>query len=443
MLGKYVPLIFLFGLGSWAGDPQAPNRQKEFDRTVIQLRTQSVVDVISEELAGEGSTVQYPVEEDKLAEKLKDISEKIFAQNPDALARSRKLSWKGIAHTVLSGAQNLGVEFRAKARVLGMDVGLVYLVGIVVDNIMPFVLTGIGQPGIAAAFEILPTGPMETGSYVALKKLLHRHKTMAEYGGKESYRYYANLETATLKKLHLHHDTDLLVSLAEPGSAVILSDDGTVQNILRFLHPKTARLTYRELQKIARAHGMTKAQLKDLSDDFNDNSMRSSVLFEWIQKHLSENELEVVHARYPESFVKTRISPKIAPLLDWATSALDVHNCDQLVALVRKAPAGISVPLVMETWQRVLLPSVADTFSGTRVQKFYKMSRESLSLEIMARISTHQGSKTVPPVWDQKWDDLLLDAVAKLCSKEAVVPEAILNEFQHSAPMTAPDPTCH
>ena len=390
---------------------------------LLELRTQTIVSLVTEELKAQETSVQMMTtagvaripEESETAAHLQAMAETEFADNPDALERSKHVNYLGLAHAIHDGAKAFMHNLRTSSRVSGLDVELSFVLASLVNYVAPIFLVAIGQPAIAAAVLAFPGGTAFGALYTAIKEILHHGRTVALYGGHKNYRYQINLENAVRKKLHLHRDTDLYFAIKTAGSptssdegSVILSNDGALQDVLEFLHLKKERLSYHDLKKIAREHGLTKAERKTLESDESDKSMRASVIFSWIEEHLSPEDFAAVKRKYSEGFVSATHEPEIAALNQWAGQAIDVKTCDQLAAYVNKVPEGIRVPYIADTWYRVIVPSLADTLDGVTIGKVHRMVEASQDFSILGRLSVHEN-------WNAAWSDKLDELVTHMC----------------------------
>jgi len=411
-------LSFLLSLHCFAQEPvpanqtanQTVDQSELIDRTILELKAKKVVDSIAAELTAQG--VQFPSEEGALAEKLEAISEKMFANNPDALSRSRKINWKDIAHWTVEQAESALIEIRKMGRLDGIDVGAIYLLGGLCDDLMPILLAAIGQPELAVVILALPTGAIEAALYGGIKELLTHHKKVTEYGGISSYRYYMSLRAEAKKKLKLQNKKDLIVPLAHPDSqndSAIVSNSGLLKSIFNSIFDHQPRLTFHALKKIALANGFTRYDLKTLNRTVDGgNSAKAAFLFQWLDDHLTPDELAEVKKTYPMSFTKLDADPASDAILNWAADVADVHSCKDLLEVIGKAPMGTSVPLVMEVWTKVMMPELADSYHGLHISKFYRMSKSVKALEVAARLSYQE-------TWNDQWETKLLTSVGKFC----------------------------
>jgi len=393
------------------------DQNQEFEKIVLELKAQKEISLITEELRNQG--VDYfaaispngNVDEDLLAQQLQTTAAKFFADNPEALARSKKVLWKKIAHWMNEQAVDILLEVRTKARLYGLDVGIAYVIGALGDNLLPVFFAVIGQPEIAATLLVLPTGVMETAGYLGLKNLFRHRKVVKEYGGNASYREYEKLERETRKKLHFLGKNDIVLPLAsanQDGSSVLISNDGLLRNIWNLLRPREDELTFHDLKQVALASGMSRKELRDLKNGVDEKTARETLLFEWLQKHLSDEEMAAVKMKFPASFITLKNSPELDPLVSWAGEASEVRTCEELTALMKKTPMGVSVPVLLSVWQNVMMPKIADDFKGTHINRFYRMSKSSFKLQIMGRLALKE-------TWTEQWQARLSSAVGQLC----------------------------
>ncbi len=417
MIAKLLVLFCLLSTQAYAipvsADPETIELATEFEKQVIALRAQTVIDLVNEELRQQGVIEAFPTEEDAIAARLLLIAETAFADNAEARARLKFIDWKGAARWIRDRAVGLVVDLRTQARMLGVDVALFYLISTIINDIIPIILTAAGNPALAATVLATPAGTGLSILYAGLKGLIKRKKHIKLYGGREVFRYYRNLEIAVRKKLNHKKDSDIFSALTSPtangeDNMVVLTNDGIFRDTLEFLNLKDRRFSFRDLKKIAKKYGLPKEELKAIKAASSDKSIRSAMLFTWIETHLSKEEMAAVKSRYAESFTRIENEPKISALTQWAGLSLDARQCTELQDLVKVAPDGVPVPLVVEVWQRVMLPEIAERFKGARLIRFHKMVKHSENFNILGRIA-------IDKTWNKDWTAALLETLHPLC----------------------------
>ena len=401
---------------AFAGDPSV-EQSREFERIALQVQAQKTIELISEELRTQGvnhfsvTTPNGGLDEDMLAEHLKSVADQFFANDPEGLARSKKVIWKKVAHWMSDQVSGVLQEMRTEARLYGVDVGITYLIGAVGDKLLPIIFAVLAQPELAATVLVLPTGVMETAGYLGLKNLFLHHKIVKEYGGRESYRAYQKLELDARKKLHLQGKKDVILPLSAPDAehnSLVISNDGLIRDLLNLIIPRTNELTFHELKQISLKNGMTRKKLRSLKREVDDKVARESMLFEWLQTNLSEQDFETLKTKYPASFINVKSSPELNPISIWAGEAVDVKSCEDLTTLAKKAPMGVSVPVLMSVWQNVMMPKIADDFQGLHISRFYRMSKSSFKLQIIGRLA-------IQAAWNDQWQSQFMTMVDELC----------------------------
>ncbi|MBI2605700.1 MAG: hypothetical protein HYW49_06430 [Deltaproteobacteria bacterium] len=398
----------------------APPSREDFERLAIQIRTQTLITLLTEELRQQGASrdiapMRYPTDPDELGTELRKIVEREFAGNTAALERADSVDWATLGAWIHAQSGEYYSSIRSTSRLKGNDVGMASFIGVVVGQSLPLVFLAVGQPAIAASIAVVPTGILIALGYASAKALMHRHRVVSYYGSRSNYRYYVNLEAAVRAKLHLRKSSDVLAALTSPDdgdTAVVFSDDAVFMNPWEFLGFTKNRLSYLDLKRIARNRGMPRSEIRAMEKKVDDRSIRSSILFAWIKDHLSAREFSELRRKFSESFVKTGNGTAIGALQDWVVEAPRVASCEGLKAFAAKAPAGVPAPYVAETWYRILVPIFSETVRGVGPVKFRAMVLRSERLDILGRLAVE--SKDAQE-WDEGWNRELNDVVSTAC----------------------------
>ena len=407
--GAIAPLLILSSVSSYADDARA----------LIALKTQTILNVTAATLEAQEINFSVPssslthgknAEEstEALAQQLKEMAEKTFSKDPSTQEQMRGEKFKKAASWLLNQTTEAYNEARSLARNEGWSAGIVYLICAVNDWASPPLLLALGQPAIAAAILILPTGVMITAGFIAVKKVFEKRQLISLYGGKESYRYYRELEKDARGEFKLKHKKDYLLPLSSQESFVIPSDNLLQRTATLFHLGRRERMSARDLRRKAFNAGMTRSEFKHLKREHDEKLIRSAMLMEYLEMNLGTEEKETLRENYPESFTSVDRLANLPELVKWAQEVVPATQCDPLITFSQSVPRGVPVSMVMDVWVQVVMPYLTQKFKGIHVHGLHRLIQHSRELDIQAKLEGDQR-------WDQSWQDRLSEAVALAC----------------------------
>lgn len=390
---------------------QADNSQE----LAIQLHARTAINLTAQEMQEEGQALKdFPADETGLAQYLQAEVEKQLAGDPDAIQRSKAVSWKSVARAIRERADKYVLQARTLGRTYGIGTLLVFCTLKVTFQTLPLILLAVGQPEAAAAVFMnpIPVSNLVLVSDVSLKKLIRHHKIVAAYGGSASFHEHKKLDRETRTRLELYKNNDVLFPLPQElgaGEYAVFSNDGLTSRVLGGLHVTKKRLSLGKIKSIARKHGMTKSELKELTGLSADRAAVSSLLFSWVLPRLSTEEISNLRGTLPHSFTHVGDAVSVPALEDWAVKSLKVKTCDDLEKLVSETPETVPVPLVTATWNSVVFPQIVERFEGFHAKRFKKTVKASELFVISGRLA-------IDEVWDKTWTSGLGAVVQNLCA---------------------------
>ena len=392
---------------------------KSEEKLLIAMKAQTVIHVATEELKLQEIPVNATVAGaapgeniEEISKELKFISDQEFQGTPERVQFHKNIL-RITGNWIKKEATSAYYESRGSARKDGPSAGLVYLVGAIGDYAIPVFLYGIGQPVLATAVLILPTGVMIAVSFVALKNLIEKRHIMKLYGGRKSYHFYRDLEKTALEKYDLKNEKEILVPFGNSKGSdhFVVTSEGLIKRVWLALglgnHDK---LNSKSLKKEAFAAGLNQEQFKAMKKHHSDRQIRSTLLMEYIATHQDATEIEKLKEKYPDSFIQLEEKSDFPEIVRWSEGVTEATHCKDLIEFTHRAPQGAPASVFMEVWEKVIVPSLIENFKGFHVIGIHRLVKHSKAMTIQSKLASSE-------LWDEEWQSELEKNVALACPR--------------------------
>jgi hypothetical protein len=309
--------------------------------------------------------------------------------------------WKKISKGIGKKFSGLMKSFRSTSRLNGFDVALIFVLGKSFEYALPGMLFQMGLPGLATASLFIPVGTAIAAGYSLVKKMIKNNKIKKLYGGKDNFQEFKLVEKSIEDNLNLKKKSTLLFPF--------INSEGQYKGLAinSSLSFKKDFLTYGSLKRFLKQHDR-----KDLLDQTQDKNYSTlSKVVSLVTKVYEPSNLNLQKDfEHIFSYAMIDFIPLIeySPLVQWSVSSAHSENCSDLIQSFGKVPVGSSLNAVARLLEKVTLPFMAQTWSGTKFKFFKKLHDVIIKLRVEANLSKDA-------LWSERDELHFMNSLSSVC----------------------------
>jgi hypothetical protein len=310
--------------------------------------------------------------------------------------------WKKASKGIGAKFSGLIKSFRTASRLNGFDVALIFVLGKTFEYALPGILLDMGLPGLATVSLVVPVGTAIAAGYSLVKKMIKNQKIKKLYGGKEKFQEFKLVEKSIEDNLNLRKKSTLILPfINSEGHYKGLS----INSSLGF---KKDFLTYGALKRFLKHHDE-----KDLISDIKEKKYTSLAKVVSLVTKIYESSNENLKKDFEHQFSFAMIDflplKEYSPLVQWTINSAHSKNCADLIQSFHQVPAGSSLNAVARLVEKVTLPFMAQTWSGTKFKFFRKIHDVIIKLRVEANLSTES-------FWSDTAEEHFVNSLTAVCT---------------------------
>lgn len=317
----------------------------------------------------------------------------------------QKVDWRNVAKKTGGFFTKIYKKFRTSSRMNGVDVGIVLLLTNSLENLIPIILVGAGQPGLAAVSVFLPTGELLTGGYALFKNFLNQQKVKKLYGDKELYQFHRDLEEKVADSLHLNKDDTLLLPVR------VVDNEAVLIAINKKQMADKNKISYGKARKYALGKGFTKEDLKTIHKSKEGKLMKLIMIVEKFYKTQDAAWLNEFEKQFENSVVKTDNLDSTKEMRTWSKGIKQVKDCEGFRQMIKSSPIGHYSREMILVIKEVFLQTLAEDMKGWKTGIFKRMRKGLLKIEVQINLEEN-------PLWDSLQINRMDSMLQKACRLE-------------------------
>lgn len=283
------------------------------------------------------------------------------------LSTEDKKPVRGMMHSLRwSELSQLHLKLWRKSKVIARTSGVNLLGSLIIANILnyviPYFLTLMGQPVLAAIIFIAPVNPPTIFLHHAVSSMQFEMRMRKLIGGKQAVKDYRKLNEDILKELALVKKTDYFVpALGEEPVYFIASNTNIKATIAKKFGLASEQLSIGEIRQFFVREGLTEPAYMGLLDD---PILEERVKVIMIINHLSTDTRPDLFARFKLRFSKFMVAMPSSPqevdsIYQWVRSITQSKSTQDIHTLISRAPRDIHPFHLLSVWEEIIIPELA------------------------------------------------------------------------------------
>lgn len=303
-------------------------------------------------------------------------------------------------------------EIRTIMRRHGMAIGISYAAISLASYGASFIFIAAGQVQAAAVMGAVPFGTIFLVTALAVKRVIKYQDTVKQYGGKENYKYYRQLNKEVKKNLKLKGKDGLIIPLEPFGedeyTAISLSQLNIIQKFLDLVDHDRSKLTLKQLKYFLQRNEAWDKEMQNISGTtFAEELKIASVLLNLKNKDLDL--FNKVHLQFPDAFLQVAEHDFPAELKAWALAAFHAQNREDLLASASMLPLNVRIIDVLKIWTKCILPFIIEEGKDMTYKGYRNLSKSIDSLNIRAEL---EALGYVDEKWKKRFNSELASNLA-------------------------------
>lgn len=265
--------------------------------------------------------------------------------------------WRELSRLHLKVWRNLKNTTRAKGPGLA---GALVLANIL-NWVVPYTLTLLGQPYLAAIIFAAPVNPPTIFLHHAVTSVLLERKMRALLGSKEAVREYRALDRKVLEVLLLEKKGDYFTPV-ELGSGDVFyaRSQSLLGSIAQLFGLSSRQLNSKQIKRFLRKKQYDDDIIKGLlNDSLLSEEVKVSMVIQELTKNVHGELFQSFKLHFSEFLIKRPIRQvSIDSLESWVRSFRRAKSAQDIEAAIMRSPIDVHPYHLLTTWEQIILPEL-------------------------------------------------------------------------------------
>ncbi len=269
----------------------------------------------------------------------------------------KHLKWSELSELHLKTWRKLRPVARAKGVTL---MGALVIVNIL-NYVVPYTLTMLGQPYLGAMIFAAPVNPPTVFVYQTIARIKLEIEMRKILGGSKGVRAYRALDREVRNALSLKSASDFISgAYISEDQAVRVRAGGIIDTVVRLFGLRKNDLSLAGLRRFLKEEDALSPIYQQLlsNRDLSEPERVSMMITE-----LSKEEGELFSKfkmRFSASLVnKPRAPLELIPLENWALKVLSSKSTEDIFYYIKNVPQSVHPYHLLTTWEQIILPGLA------------------------------------------------------------------------------------
>lgn len=266
-----------------------------------------------------------------------------------------QLKWSEISQLHLKTWHKL----RPIARAKGVTLMAAIVVANILNYVIPYTLTMLGQPYLGAVIFAAPVNPPTVFVYQVITRAKLEIEMRKILGGAKGVRAYRQLERQVLEELSLSRATDYFSALPiDESSQFKVRKGGLFDRIVGLFGLRQEDLSLNSIKNFLKDEGaLDPVYERLLKDDELSESVKASMLIQEISKSELFSKFKL---RFSKNIVqRPRVPLEMMALEKWVNKILRSKSAEDIFAQIQNAPNSVHPYHLLTTWEQIILPELA------------------------------------------------------------------------------------
>ncbi len=252
-------------------------------------------------------------------------------------------------------------KLRPIARAKGVTLMAALVVVNILNYVVPYTLTLLGQPYLGAVIFAAPVNPPTVFVYQSIARIKTEIEMRKILGGAKGVRAFRELDRKVLAELSLVRATDYFTALpASEDMAIRVREGGLFDTVIRLFGLRSEDLSLNGLKRFLKDE---KALSPIYEQILRDRDLSESVKTSLIIHNLSQEDgtlFSKFKIRFSKNIVKRpRIPLEMTSLEAWVARVLKSKSAEDIFFQLQNTPSKVHPFHLLTTWEQVILPELA------------------------------------------------------------------------------------